>query len=342
MKKKAKKPHNTTTVADEVGTATTAELRERWTEDLTAAARGLDRATVKAFVAAYYRTQRDRIRLTNQVNAFAKDGRPIKVVEFLAREIEVVERRFHKVLDIFSRHHPLGVWLRSIHGIGPVLAAGIIAYVDVSKARTPSSVWRYAGLSGPQTWGPGQKRPFNADFKRLCYLIVRSMHMCAGHRDCVYGQWLKSFWSHEEHKNETGQLSAVAQEKLRALLASKRWPLVDGQIPEQLKATLSPEMQHTVDCWIAGKLTKHHVMMRAYRKTAKLFLSHVFAVAWKLEHKTDAPLPYAFKHLGHDLTQFIPPPNEELVQRISHALELPHEELWHELEELAGQKVVVE
>jgi hypothetical protein len=42
--------------------------------------------------------------------------------------------------------HPAWIWLSSVKGIGPLLAARLLSRLDVTRARTPSAFWAYCGL----------------------------------------------------------------------------------------------------------------------------------------------------------------------------------------------------
>ncbi len=40
----------------------------------------------------------------------------------------------------------------SIYGIGPVIAAGLSAHVDIRKARTAGAIWKFGGIAGDEVW----------------------------------------------------------------------------------------------------------------------------------------------------------------------------------------------
>jgi hypothetical protein len=61
-------------------------------------------------------------------------------------------------------------WAKAQVGIGPVLAAGLAAYIDITRTPTVSALWSLAGLNPTAVWGKGEKRPWNAQLKTLCCL----------------------------------------------------------------------------------------------------------------------------------------------------------------------------
>ena len=53
-------------------------------------------------------------------------------------------------------------WARSIYGIWPVLAAGLLAHIDIEQAPTVGHIWSFAGLDPTKKWQPKTTRPWNA------------------------------------------------------------------------------------------------------------------------------------------------------------------------------------
>src|SRR4051812_10765238 len=57
------------------------------------------------------------------------------------------EERFAALVELAVMDHPAWPWLSGISGIGAILAARLLSRLDVAKARTPSSFWKYCGLA---------------------------------------------------------------------------------------------------------------------------------------------------------------------------------------------------
>lgn len=106
-------------------------------------------------VDAYYITQDARIRAAGQVRAMSANNEPHLVLQWLLEQNEALENEIKKALDIYSKNHLVGDWMRGISGIGPVIAAGFLAHIDIHKAPTVGHIWSFAGLDGTAMWMGG-------------------------------------------------------------------------------------------------------------------------------------------------------------------------------------------
>ena len=147
---------------------------QRLSRDLREAAETLSEDEARYLVAAYYNLQEERIRCDAQVRKLKEGGKPQRVIGWLADQSRTLERQIKAALDRFSANHRFGTWPRSITGVGPVLAAGLIAHTDMDHLPTAGHLWSFAGLNPETVWGAGQKRPWNADLKVLCWKIGQS------------------------------------------------------------------------------------------------------------------------------------------------------------------------
>lgn len=171
-------------------------------------------------------------------------------------------------------------WAYEQYGIGPVLAAGLAAHIDVAKANSPSAVWRYAGLApGYDKRVKGEKLPFNGRLKTLCWKVGDSFVKFSGQEECFYGKIYREFKTEEVRRNESGHYKTTAAEELR----SKNWK--DDTIT---KARL-----------LEGKLSDKHLDMKARRRAVKIFLTHYWEKGRKARGLPVRP-PYAKGVLGHD------------------------------------------
>jgi Transposase IS116/IS110/IS902 family len=84
----------------------------------------------------------------------------------LADQREVLKKQVGRALDAYSGAHPVGVWARPILGIEPIIAAGLLARIDIARAPTVGHIWRFAGLDPTTTWAKGTKQPWNGSLKR--------------------------------------------------------------------------------------------------------------------------------------------------------------------------------
>jgi hypothetical protein len=112
----------------------------------------LDRSEAGHLVAVYYRWQEHRIALGNQVSSLDRAGKPVEVLRHFYREIGELEKQAAAALGEWAKSRPEGEWALAQKGIGPVLAAGLSASIDVTRAKTAGAVWRFAGLDNSLVW----------------------------------------------------------------------------------------------------------------------------------------------------------------------------------------------
>jgi Transposase IS116/IS110/IS902 family len=251
----------------------------RLTRDLKAAARTLSDAEARYLVDYYYQLQEDRIRSGNQVQQMSETAEPSEVLVWLATNTGVLERQIARALDAYTGARVVGVWARSIVGIGPILSAGLLAHIDITKAPTVGHIWRFAGLDPTVTWEKKQRRPWNARLKTLCWKMGESFVKVSGHPDDVYGKLYLHRKALEISRNEAG---AFADQAAAALVAKKYGA----------DTTARKEYE-------AGRLPAARIHMRAKRWAVKLYLAHFHAVAFRDRFGTDPPKPYVLAHLGH-------------------------------------------
>lgn len=126
-------------------------------KDTKVAARQLDRSGARPLVYTYYRTQKLRIVLGNQIAALVRSGSNSAVLRHFYDQYRAQERQMVQVLGAWAKgsdEHPNvpGNWLLGQKGIGPVLAAGILAYIDITRAPVVGHIWRFAGLDPTAVW----------------------------------------------------------------------------------------------------------------------------------------------------------------------------------------------
>jgi Transposase IS116/IS110/IS902 family len=251
----------------------------RLTRDLKKAAATLSAAEARYLVDAYYILQRDRIRAANQVRALTETSEPHDVIMWLADNAEILESNVKRALGAYSQASLVGEWAESIVGIGPVISAGLLAHIDITKAPSVGHIWRFAGLDPTVKWEKKTKRPWNAALKRLCWLTGESFVKVSGHEDDVYGKLYLYRKAIEEKKNAAGDFAAQAA----AALVEKKWK--DDTLAKA--------------AYDAGRLPQARIHLRAKRWAVKIFLAHWHAVAYRAHFNQDAPKPYVLTHLEH-------------------------------------------
>lgn len=265
-------------------------LPELLRKDLREAASLLGIQEVKYLVSMYYQFQEQRKASSNRVRTLGSQGAPLNFLTWMKNEMVTLEDTIKKVLDYYTLVEPTGMgqWARSIHGIGPVITAGLLAHIDVTKAPTAGHVWSFAGLDPNVVWGKGQRRPWNADLKVLCWKAGESFVKSSGSEKSYYGRLYKERKLYEIERNDAGGNAEAAKN----ILATKNF-----------------RDETVAKAWyLQGKLPPAHIHARASRWAVKLFLAHFWEESYRRHFSVEPPLPYPIAFLQH-VHRIGPPPN---------------------------------
>jgi hypothetical protein len=255
----------------------------------------LSNAQVRLVVAAYYSAQENRKSCDNKVRHWGErageDELPL-LLQYFADGNARMENEIKKNMERFSEASMPGRWALSLHGVGPCISAGCLAHIDVNKAPTVGHIWNFAGLNPTRKWLKGQKRPYNAALKQICFHMSDCAKRASGSEKSYYGklyQWRKA-------------------------LVVKRND--DGLNAERAKTyyTKSDDVQKVLN---QGKLPDWNLDRQACNWTAKIFLSHLHGVLYWDAFKKAPPRPFAIAHLDH--AHEIRIPNLDLVPGLERA-----------------------
>jgi len=253
-------------------------IEKRGRRDLKEASESLSKQEVRYLVDTYYMMQEDRIRAAAQIRAMSETGEPHSVLEWLLEQSQILEDQIKLALDVYTMFDPVGKWSRSIKGIGPVISAGLLAHIDITRAPTVGHIWRYAGLDPTVKWGKGQKRPWNARLKVLCYKIGESF-VKVKNRGSFYGEVYAERKALEQQRNEALEFKDQAEQALQ----EKNYGKDTDAYKWYKKGMLPPARIHA----------------RARRYAVKLFLSHWHHIAYLNHYGEEPPLPYPIAIQGH-------------------------------------------
>lgn len=299
----------------------------RLNKDIKNATRTLDQREARYLVDSYYQLQDYRISSDNQIRSMSRDDEPHMTLDFFASQMRTLETQLRSVLDTWSNSKELGVWAKSITGIGPVIAAGLLAHIDIEKAPTVGHIWRYAGFDPTVTWNKGEKRPWNASLKVICWKAGESFVKVSGNKNDIYGKFYIQRKEMEIERNEAvfevdlAQVKDVVSgtplgahivhngETFSAYQINGRW-FVGGNAKHAYDILKRKKIGKDTDAYKAysnGMLPPAHIHARAKRYAVKLFLSHYHEIGYKLHFGTEPPNPYPIAFLGH--AHRIPAPN---------------------------------
>lgn len=256
-------------------------------EVLTAA--GLNREQAMALVGLYYSMQKLRIGASNKESAHERRvdvmADPV-LIRKLKDQLLILEKQAARGLKAFAEAQPLGRWALQLLGVGPVIAAGLLAHIDVARAPTAGAVWRFSGLDPTCRWEAGAKRPYNAALKTLCWKLGESFKKIPLDTDfsrpeALYARLYRERKALEVQRNELGEHAEGARARLEEA-TRKRF-------------RISAEQRET---WAAGKRQPVGLDRMAGRYAVKIFLSHFHQVGREI---LGLPLvaPWAIEHGGH-------------------------------------------
>jgi Transposase IS116/IS110/IS902 family len=300
---------------------------ERLNRDIRMATATLERREARYLVDTYYQMQDYRISTSNQGRSMGRDAEPHLTLDFFQSQMKTLERQVHSVLDTWTTMDPLGTWAKSITGIGPVIAAGLLAHIDIEKAPTVGHIWRYAGLDPTVEWGKGEKRPWNASLKVICWKAGESFVKVSNNQNDIYGKFYVQRKEYEIERNEAvyevgsglvkgamsdpnkGAYIIRDDEMVSAYLIEGKW-YCGGNAKAAYGVLRRKKIGKDTDAiksYSVGKLPPAHIHARAKRWATKLFLAHYWETGYRLHFGTEPPLPYPIQHLNH--VHRIPAPN---------------------------------
>src|SRR5215475_9304786 len=93
----------------------------RLTRDLRSATATLSETEARFLVDAYYIIQEDRKRTGNQIRSMQDE--PHTLLAWFFAQNQTLESQLKAALDRYSDSKEVGRWMKSVYGIGPVIAA---------------------------------------------------------------------------------------------------------------------------------------------------------------------------------------------------------------------------
>jgi hypothetical protein len=294
--------------------------------DLRKATATMETREARYLVDTYYQMQDYRMASSSQVRSIGRDGEPHATLDFFGGQFATLEKQIKGSLKSYAEGDPLGVWAMSNYGIGPVIAAGLLAHIDISKAPTVGHIWAFAGLDPTRKWEKGQKRPHNAKLKVLCWKIGESFKKFSGRDDCYYGKLYQQRKAYEVERDEAVlvvpegvsiETEYTDQEVFIGTFVLDGNAVTAYKIPQggtargiwmyggnakwcmETLTTKNIKDADTLAKYRSGHLPAGRLDMRAARWATKLFLAHYHGEGYRLHFGEEPPLPYPIAHLGH-------------------------------------------
>lgn len=264
-----------------------AVVARKMTQDLKVASATLGPNQARYLVDTYYEIQRFRITANHQRRKLEEFQEPASILVHYGEQFGILEEGIKAALKVYAQASVAGRWMLSVIGIGPVIAAGLLAHIKIERCPTAGHLWSFAGMDPSVKWEKGQKRPYCARMKQLVFFAGESFIKTQNNKADFYGKFYRDRKTLEEAKNDAGDFAETA-----------RIALTERNFSDDTDAKKS---------YLAGRLPQARIHARARRYAAKLFLAHVHQVMYEERYGIPAPRPYAEVHLGH--AHVIAPPN---------------------------------
>jgi hypothetical protein len=231
-------------------------------------------AELRLLVSNYYQVQEMRKRMDMQLRHLG--DKQLLDISLAGPDIfGGWEKDLAKSFKTVLSDDPVANWVMAQRGIGHIITAGLLAHIDITRAPTVGHIWRFAGLDPSQQWEKGEKRPYNAELKQICWHAGQCFMKQSNDPDCFYGKLYREKKQEYIARNEAGGFAEKAKG-------------YRGVSDKANKALLA-----------AGKVPAAYIDSCARRFAVKIFLSHLHAVLYWHEYKKLPPLPFALSILGH-------------------------------------------
>ena len=309
------------------------------------------REDIKNLVREYYQAQSSRIKKGAEIRSAIKNaeerGEPtpnMGATQYLYNQFAGLENEIKKALDVWTKHDTVASWCREVMGIGPVIAAGLVTYFDITRAPSASHFLSYAGLNDNNDPWLGKKRSEELVKRHCKNATVTEEELMALSMDPECPRSIEKLikYAFDEKKGvykRENLINNLAKIPYNAELKTLLWKLgesfvkvskrdgskygeiyriksakeakmnAEGLFADQAATKLEKfNIGKTTDAYKAysnGQLPKAHLHARAIRYTEKIFVCHLFEEMYRVYYNSEAPRPYPHAYLDH--VDIIPP-----------------------------------
>lgn len=308
---------------------------QRMTKEQVLVAAKLHAPEIRFLVSNYYDSQEMRKRGDMQLRHLGEKTDPhvVHILEHTTNAFAVIEEEVQKMLGEFARSNPPGRWMLAQHGVGPVISAGFLAFIDINKAPTAGHIWRFAGLDPSVEWYGAEKAakmvndfvssrtPTIEDVVGLANLTKRQpdtlVRLATKDRDGKpqtltkrsisaalakrpYNARMKQLCFHfgecikRTHNSPNSFYGRIYEEQKAKVIARNN----AGEYAERARhfVSNSPDVKKKL---AEGFLPDGNLDRQATRFVTKIFLSHLHALMFWDKFGRPPPKPFAIAILGH-------------------------------------------
>jgi hypothetical protein len=216
----------------------------------------LDNNSVRKIVTSYNKIQEAKL----SVESILAKNESIQIIDQMLDTLSSIDKLVKRPLTNYIGDSEVGQWAMSQYGMGPVLTAGLMSHIDITKANTAGAIWRYAGLD-PHASESG-KVAYNGELKNICWKIGLNFAKYANRSQCFYGKFYLQDLARRTESNNNFEYADRAQ---------------------SIALNVDSKNKTNVALLSSGKLPQDQIDAQARRFAVKIFLSHYHAVAYQ-EH----------------------------------------------------------
>ena len=245
-----------------------------------------------------------RIGSSERENTLTQEELSIYGIQTIMENARNFEEDIQKLIVKQLKNHALYLqYLSKIAGIGPLISAGMISYVDdIEKFDNISSLWQYCGY-GMNRYCTACKKPTSIEVKYETGKIAKKLHpleecpICHGETVPILQKRTTGYQSNWNDRLKVLAWKASGSFVKQSAAKSKYRKLYDKIKKEERK-------NHPEKIVTKGKTTFNdgHIHNRAMRKVAKIFLAHLWQT-WRRQEGLETTEPYAKQLLGHSTVE---------------------------------------
>lgn len=265
---------------------------------------------LRTLVDIYYDFQEQRIQTqlrigaSKKVNSLTEEDLSIYGITTIFENAQTFEKDIEKLIRKQLRNHALyNQYLEKITGIGPMLGAGLIAYVDdIEKFDHVSSLWQYSGY-GMNRYCENCKKPTSINVEYDTGTIAKKLHplekctICQNKTISILQRRMSGYQS-----NWNDRLKVLAWKAGTSFVKQKATNSKYRKLYDKIKKAERRKHPKKIVKKSKTYYNDGHIHNRTMRKVVKIFLAH-FWQTWRRQQGLEATEPYAKQLLGHSVVE---------------------------------------
>lgn len=200
----------------------------------------ITRAELRFLVETYLAVQQHRVKAKNRLKGITRAWAvPATIIQehsdWVDERMLRAEHELQTKIEALLKHMPIWTeWLQNVRGVGPILAGGLIAWIDPMKFDTVSKVWRFAGLAvvdgAAEHYKAGEPAHFVRSLRTHCWKLAtsfvkngdgyRQIYDQERHRLAQYGLFAKGVAANAGHAYQGFNEAKAWNAAVEALLAN--------------------------------------------------------------------------------------------------------------------------